>query len=123
MKFLKQYRLVSERDFVSLLKKAHLPSGKGPRRILSLGIFKIYRDPEAEQPRLGLAVSSKLVRKSVERNRIKRCVREFFRLNRPQLQGDYLIKVQRRPEQWSCPELTTPLKTLFVRSSSSGSRL
>ncbi|MGY6274279.1 ribonuclease P protein component [Methylomonas sp. MgM2] len=36
-------------------------------------------------PRLGLAIAKKAIRKAVARNRIKRTVRESFRLKRPQI--------------------------------------
>jgi ribonuclease P protein component len=38
-----------------------------------------------ESPRLGLAISRKVARTAVERNRIKRIIRESFRRNRDQL--------------------------------------
>lgn len=42
--------------------------------------------------RLGLAVSSKAVRHAVARNRIKRIVRETFRLRREQLEAlDFIV--------------------------------
>jgi ribonuclease P protein component len=46
----------------------------------------------ASEPRLGLAVSRKVDRNAVGRNRIKRALREQFRLLRAQLPvGDYVI--------------------------------
>lgn len=43
--------------------------------------------------RIGLAVSRKVDKKAVERNRIKRLVRESFRRNAPQLDGIDVVMV------------------------------
>ena len=43
-------------------------------------------------PRLGLAISRKVARSAVARNRIKRIVRESFRCHQPQLGGlDWVV--------------------------------
>ena len=47
----------------------------------------LYRDNGKRAPRLGLAVSKKNCRQAVGRNRIKRIVRESFRLNQNRLPG------------------------------------
>ncbi|MFQ5469639.1 MAG: ribonuclease P protein component [Gammaproteobacteria bacterium] len=46
--------------------------------------------------RLGLAISKKNVKKAVWRNRIKRAVRESFRLNKRKLKGFDIIVIGRR---------------------------
>lgn len=44
------------------------------------------------EPRLGLAISKRHARLAVQRNRIKRCVREVFRIQRQQLRcADYVV--------------------------------
>jgi ribonuclease P protein component len=57
----------------------------------------LARAGEAERARLGLAVSKKNVRKAVARNRVKRLVRESFRLRQASL-GGLDIVVLARPE-------------------------
>lgn len=42
---------------------------------------------QLDQPRLGLVIAKKHVRTAVQRNRIKRCVRESFRLEQHKLPG------------------------------------
>jgi ribonuclease P protein component len=51
--------------------------------------FRIYRCPNPlSHPRLGIAVG-KHVGSAVQRNRVKRLIREFFRLNKKGLPGSY----------------------------------
>jgi ribonuclease P protein component len=52
---------------------------QGARRKLEGYVFYLGRR-EAGQPRLGMLVSRKHSARAVERNRIKRCIREAFRL-------------------------------------------
>ena len=53
------------------------------------------KNPEQNQSRLGLAVAKKAVKTAVQRNRIKRLSREFFRLNQEIIaQADYIILVR-----------------------------
>ncbi|MDH5425363.1 MAG: ribonuclease P protein component [Gammaproteobacteria bacterium] len=51
-----------------------------------------YHANERNQPRLGLAISKKVSKLAVERNRIKRLARETFRLKRHELQfADFVV--------------------------------
>ena len=45
----------------------------------------LYTSNRKSHPRLGLAISKKIIRKAVDRNRVKRMIRESFRLNQQQL--------------------------------------
>lgn len=54
------------------------------------------RDADPEGPaRLGLAIAKKRARRAVERNRLKRLVRESFRLHRAALAGRDLVVMNR----------------------------
>lgn len=56
----------------------------------NLTIF--YTANELNHPRLGLAISKKVSKLAVDRNRIKRLARETFRLKQPQLQhADFVV--------------------------------
>jgi ribonuclease P protein component len=55
-------------------------------------LFSLHFQPDAQPPRLGLAVSRKVDPHAVGRNRIKRVLRDLFRRLRPQLPGgDYVV--------------------------------
>ena len=45
----------------------------------------LARENELEHPRLGLAISKKSAKRAVDRNRIKRIIRESFRINQHKL--------------------------------------
>lgn len=50
----------------------------------------------SDHPRLGLVVAKKKVRRSVDRNRVKRVVRESFRLHQAQLPAHDVIFMARQ---------------------------
>ena len=54
--------------------------GKG-RRIRRPALTVVYRAKTSGRPRLGLTIPKRAVRRAVARNRIKRQIREGFRLN------------------------------------------
>ncbi|MEJ2456215.1 MAG: ribonuclease P protein component [Candidatus Thiodiazotropha sp.] len=73
------------------------------RRVFSDGvrsiddIFLVLARPNGlSRARLGLAVSKKNTRRAVDRNRIKRVIRESFRIHQHQLAGFDLVVVTRQ---------------------------
>jgi len=69
-------------------------------RCIATGDFlQIYAKPNnTNYPRLGLIVAKKVTRRAVERNRIKRLLREFFRVNQHSqvtLNMDWVIRLRR----------------------------
>lgn len=84
-------------------KSVRLLSGKEYQHVFrdpvrsSDPFFTILACPNARQmPRLGLAIAKKVVAKAVQRNRIKRQVRESFRLNQGSLQGLDIVVLARK---------------------------
>ncbi len=66
--------------------------------------------------RLGLVVQKRFW-DSVRRNRIKRCLREWFRLNKdgiPLPGKDIVIVARPGAEKLSCPEVVEELRTVFT---------
>ena len=88
-RFTRDFRLLSPADFKSVFDGAqHKVSC---RYILMLAIKQ-----QTSQTRLGMVVAKKNVSKSVERNRIKRLIRESFRHARLQLPGLDIIVLIRK---------------------------
>src|SRR5690348_3008643 len=73
-------RLHHRREFSTVFKKGRRYSASGL-------VLWIYKDPdvtESRGPRLGLAITRE-AGNAVQRNRIKRLIREVFRLNKTEL--------------------------------------
>ena len=88
-RFTRDFRLLSPADFKSVFDGAqHKVSC---RYILMLAIKQ-----QTSQTRLGMVVAKKNVSKSVERNRIKRLIRESFRHARLQLPGLDIVVLIRK---------------------------
>lgn len=65
-------------------------------------------------PRLGLAVAKKSVKTAVHRNRIKRLIREFFRLNQHKLAcADYVVLVRNGIDKMDNTEIIQSLAKQF----------
>jgi len=78
-------RLASKADFERLLREGTKRSRSGYTFFMSLR--------EAGPPRLGILVSRKHAAKAVVRNRLKRCIREAFRLEQSALGAvDVLVR-------------------------------
>lgn len=75
--FSREFRLLDPAEFRSVFEQAE--------RSRDSYLVVLARRNDLTVARLGLAISKKNVRKSVDRNRIKRLVRESFRHNRTAL--------------------------------------
>ena len=61
--------------------------GKGKKIHSPYFLISYVRTPKAAQSRLGVTVTTKVHKRAVRRNYIKRCVREVFRKNRESLKS------------------------------------
>lgn len=75
------------------------------------------RPDDADGARLGLAVSCKVDKHAVGRNRIKRCLREAFRHARPSLRpGDYVFVARPGAAARSALEINAAFHDLLRRA-------
>ena len=92
----RQAKMVKTDDFSSVFNLR--------KRIASQHLVMRYRINEANLPRLGLIVSKKTAKLAVQRNYMRRVLRELFRLNQPQLPIiDLVVQVQK---PFNKPEFT-----------------
>ena len=92
----RQAKIVKTDDFSSVFNLR--------KRIASPHLVMRYRLNEANVPRLGLIVSKKNAKLAVQRNYMRRVLRELFRLNQHTLPKiDLIIQVQKPFEK---PEFT-----------------
>lgn len=95
--FSKRFRLRSSSEFQRVYKLGYQES-------LKYYSFFIY-DNELGYPRVGIVVSSQ-VGKAVERNRIKRVIRELFRKNKGEFDAfDLIVQAHPVSEQANNPKL------------------
>ncbi|WP_165677210.1 ribonuclease P protein component [Metapseudomonas otitidis] len=87
--FGREKRLLVPRQFKAVFDS---PSGKVPGR----NVLLLARDNALDHPRLGMVIGKKSVKLSVERNRIKRQIRESFRHNLELLAGWDIVIVAKR---------------------------
>ncbi|MDD0844832.1 ribonuclease P protein component [Pseudomonas sp. Gutcm_11s] len=87
--FSRDKRLLTPRHFKSVFDS---PSGKAPGK----NVLLLARANDLDHPRLGLVIGKKSVKLSVERNRLKRVIRDSFRLNQESLGGLDIVVVARK---------------------------
>jgi ribonuclease P protein component len=87
--FSREKRLLTPRHFKAVFDS---PTGKVPGKNLLL----LVRNNDLDHPRLGLVIGKKSVKLSVERNRLKRLMRESFRQHQDNLVGWDIVVVARK---------------------------
>lgn len=85
--FPRENRVVDKRDYARVFNEAE--------RIVAGSLVLLYCSNSLARCRLGLAISKKHVAQAVQRNRIKRLIREFFRHRKTQCAGLDLVFVSR----------------------------
>lgn len=89
---------------------------QNPFRVAS-PLFTILAKPnQLTHPRIGLTIAKKRVKLAVHRNRIKRCVRDSFRLHQHQLPGvDLVLMVKGDISNTPNDELLKQLERLWQK--------
>ena len=87
--FGREKRLLTPQQFKAVFDSS---SNKVPGK----NVLLLARENQLEHPRLGLVIGKKSVKLAVERNRIKRQIRESFRHNQNILNGVDVVIVARR---------------------------
>lgn len=73
-------------------------------------------DGAASEPRMGMTVSRRISKRAVQRNRIRRQIRESFRLWRLRIEPfDYVVRALPGAEQVDNPALRLALDELWIR--------
>ncbi|MFF7707274.1 ribonuclease P protein component [Pseudomonas sp. NPDC007930] len=109
--FSREKRLLLPRQFKAVFDS---PTGKVPGKNLLI----LARDNQLEHPRLGFVIGKKSVKLSVERNRLKRVIRESFRHHQQQLAGwDIVIVARKGLGDTDNPELQQHFSKLWKRLS------
>lgn len=100
-----------------LLKPAQFQRVFSNGRRVAVPGFQLHVLPADDGARLGLAVSRRVDRRAVVRNRIKRAARELFRIQRGGLPGaDYVLVARREAATMTPAELTAALQALWRRA-------
>lgn len=88
--FPKEFRLHQAREFQSVIQF---------KRSVSCQLLQLYLKPNKSKfPRLGLVVAKKIARNAVKRNKLKRVLKEVFRLHRHKLgNNDYIFRLRNLP--------------------------
>lgn len=99
-------RLRTARDFDRVFRN---------RQKIDNPLFVIHHAP-SDQARLGLVVSRRVARQAVSRNRIRRGIRETFRMHRHRLPPrDYIVQARQAAAQSGAKEMRAALDQLWDR--------
>ena len=102
-------RLLTPRQFKTVFDS---PTARAPGR----NVLLLAHENQLEHPRLGLVIGKKSVKLAVERNRLKRVIRESFRHSQDALAGwDIVVVARKGLADLDNPELFQQFGKLFKR--------
>lgn len=106
-KFSRKFRLLLPTDYKFVFNQSIRSSDK-------LLTILARKNPAQEYRRLGLAIAKKSVKTAVQRNRIKRLAREFFRLHENKIAcADYIVLVRNGIDKMDNQVITQSLAKQF----------
>lgn len=85
--FSRTYRLTSKAAFKAVFDER--------LKVSQVGFLALYKKNHLNYPRLGMAISKRIVKKASSRNYLKRLIREGFRARKEALQGLDLVILAR----------------------------
>lgn len=105
--FPREVRLLNSGDYDKVFKKPVRASVTGVTILVS-------RNGNPGYPRLGLVIPKKCLKRAVWRNRVKRIIRESFRLNQHTLpSADFVVMARPKIGEINNTELRSVLKRLW----------
>jgi len=106
--FPRNRRLLSQSEFQYVFS--------GARKVANRSFTVLVRKNSCQQARLGMAISKKIARRAVDRNRIKRHVREIFRCHGQQMDHvDIVVLGRNGIAERNRRELASDIQELFSR--------
>jgi len=109
--FLKENRIQQTADFQLIRQRG--------RRIRNQYFIVNYHNKSNDYPRLGTIISKRHAAKAVQRNRIRRQIKEWFRSQKSTLLSyDYVIIATPQTQKLPQPELRQCLNTLLQKLNS-----
>ena len=106
--FQRELRLLSARDFSRVFDKA--------LKVHNKAFTLLARKNQFDHPRLGLVIAKKNLKLAVQRNRVKRLLREYFRLNTANIPSfDLVVLTRREIAQLSKEDIIRYRNDLFER--------
>ena len=108
--FKKEDRILKRSEFLEITRSG--------RKLQNDGFIAFFKPGRFDSPRLGITVTRK-VGKAAQRNRVKRLVREYFRLNRQHLNQNWDINIvaKKKAADLSSMKVDSFLQDLFEKIS------
>ena len=105
----REAKILKASEYANIFKEGKIARGK---------YWQVIAKPlETSTPRLGLAISKKVYRLAVDRNRFKRIAREVFRLNKQHLDVWGFVVMARKSKPVTNLVLSAELLDLFKQVS------
>ena len=99
-----------------LNKRSYKPVFDHGNKVSTRFLLLLYRENAIKVPRLGLVIAKKRVKHAAQRNRIKRLIRESFRLHQHQLPACDIVALARQGlDELSNEELRKQLEKQWQR--------
>ena len=105
--FPKTARLLSARDYKLVFVNSRY-------KVSNKQFLFLATESQARRPRIGLVIAKKNISKAVQRNRLKRALREVFRLRQANLPLiDIVVLARKDADKLSTPELSSIINKLI----------